>query len=466
MERKIERGDGKFDRVVIDGTEYEITAACSKKYGSLAIGMSGTFTLNLYGRIASFSLQEINNTVQGYVYRMRFQEDNFGEGILRLKIFNENNEHLTLQCAPKIRVDGETISPKELRNKLYKEEERFGEVITIAVLKRQLVAYQLDSKGEIIRLDLPAKSQNDREQEGTLWLVDKTMPTRKGMRFDIAQQTFGHTYPMYAVNEKTKIFIVPNTTVEDPDERDFSVIPFKVNDFYANSTTYDVELYKTTSEHPYIETVVNVLGAEPSIGRFENVIMIDHMETVLDENGEKMQILYGLQANSEIIAYIDANAVVTRGSDNEIAAVSDIGEGDIISVSKNALGYVSYIKLEFDYSEDMPYWGERHESDSYRGAERSRRFTYGVVRDKYVNSDSNELSLVMLGAVGGGDILATYGIKNGKVMIYDAKRQKNTAYLGSLAEVTDAASAGNAEPARVFTHWSGNILKSIFFYIK
>ncbi len=456
---------GKFEYAVIDGTEYELAAAFSKKYGKLEIGMSGTFTLNIYGRISSFTVEKLNSTVQGYVYQMGYEDDSIEGGVLSLRVFNENNEHLTLKCASKVRVDGETLTPLQLRNKLYKVEERFGEVITIASLKRQLIAYKLNSKGEISYIDLPAESQDAREQEGSLWLVDKTMPTRKGMRFDIAQQTFGHTYPLYAVNEKTKIFIVPSTTVEKPDERDFSVIPFKVNDLYANSTTYDVELYKTVSEHPYIETVVHVLGAEPSIGRFENVIMIKHIENVLDENGLEMPVIYGLQANSEIMVYVDANALVTRGSTDETAALSDIGEGDIISVSKNALGYVSYIKLEFDYSEDMPYWGNGLESDTYRGEGRSRRFTYGTVKDKYVSGDSSNLSLVMFGA-DGGDVTATYGLKSSSVMIYDARGREETAYIGSLAEVTDEASASSSAPARVFTHWSGNILKSIFFYVK
>ena len=424
----------------IDGVEYEAAVGYDplEKYN---IGDKVKYIVDITGKIAAEGKATTqDDKILGYMYMMGEQNGPF-EKAIKFKIYTQNKEHLVVECADKVALNGETVKEADVPAKFKKFDGSFI---------RSMVLFKLNKNGEVSYIDTPAETKGEKEETNSLWKVAEEGPYTYDDSADIFR-------PYYATNSRTYVFCIPFENNANPSELAFGVYTFGGDVPFTRFTEYpNVGLYKFSEETPYIDVVTyrRSDSLNGSLSIYSDVLLVDEIVTELGEDDEIVNKIYGLSRNATIEYRVEP------GLD-----ISSIGSGDIIRFGRNARGYISTIDLVYDYSSNLPKWGSAYESDKFGS---SLRYTMGYLDSIYIDNVGNTYttkSLFNVSETLGGDIAEAHAwhTNNNTFMIYDDSRRENKAYLGSINDLVTYENAQNSA-SRLFVQWRYQNRISWIFY--
>lgn len=424
----------------IDGVEYEAAIG----YDPLAkynISDKVKYIIDITGRIAAEGkMTTQDDKTLGYMYKIAEDNSSFDKSVI-FKIYTQNKEHLVVECADKISLNGERVKEEDVLVKLKKFDGSFN---------RCMILFKLNKNGEISYIDTPAETKTEKEETNSLWKVAE----EGSYTFDDSADIFR---PYYATNSKTYVFCIPFEDNTYPSELAFGVYTFAGDVPFTRYIEYsNVGLYKFSEDTPYIDVVTlrRSDSLNGSLDLYADVLLVDEIRTVLGEDDEVVDKIYGLSRNATI------EYCVEPGLD-----ISSIGSGDIIKFGRNARGYISTFDLVYDYSNNLPKWGSDYESNVFNSSE---RYTMGYLDSIYIDNVGNSYTTKSLFNVSdtlGGDIVEAHAwhTNNNTFMIYDDSRRTNKAYLGSINDLLTYENAQGAA-SRLFVQWRYQNRISWIFY--
>ena len=309
------------------------------------------------------------------------------------KIYTADRRFMQLDLKNKVSVN----------NEIYNADQVYKQFISKGKFVRQLVYFSVNSKGELTRIDKASDN-------GSLSELTDGYET---MKFNSNLETF---YPLYPYNSDTAILIVPD---ENSDE--YGIENFAVT--YMNATTgpfvhdanYNVRLYKTNKETPYVDYVVYQLPIVPNFSNYPPTMMVSEIKTSA----------VGDEVYTEITGY--SEYIYKTFYVNSQTDVSAVEVGDVINCQFNAAGEIAAIRILYDYSENKTSWSGSYSYSSF--------FRFGTVEAVDYDPVSEKQAIITLSYNGNVAEYASNNISDFKFVIYDPSLRKNKVYIGGIADV-------------------------------
>ena len=434
-------GDSYYDVLTIDGVEYELSNAFIGNRNNIRLGEFCNFRTDAEGRIVAIQRADGETIALGYIYAMGYSDRAF-EDVLQVKIFTENGDHIIFECADKINVNGTRLAATGAETALKN--------IETGTLKRQIIFYGLNKDGKINYIDTAAEKKSDCESDGTLWIdFAKQEATYINNVFFPSNYESGKYKSTAASAYHTVVFSVPDENSDGRSEDMFSVFSFSRDAYFNQVDTYMLEAYKFKTDTAFADVIVHSGAENRVLGPYTDSILVENIVTVRDEEEGSMKAIDGWQSGNRIREYISNNV-----------DISDVSDGDIISVRKNGKGIVDYVLKEFDYS-DMSFTIENSAATNAIGNARNQQF--GPVLERYCGSSSVN-SYILIGNKDTYTEQCGVGIGGTeKILIFDDSRRKDKVYFGTLDEILDYDTVGT-DCSFVFLHRRWYDVKNIIFY--
>lgn len=316
------------EEYIIDGKEYKAAPAVKKGAVKLEVGKSGTFGLDIFGRIASF--REDKSSGEGFGLLIDYKKEGVFDGVIKVRLLSEYHDIRTYELSNNVQID-------DVR---YKSEKVFDVLSAKASAndtsegrKEDLVKYKVNNDDKIDSIEFalcepPAKSA---VEDGKLYMY-KT----KKQRFYKANT--GNFNDEYIIDKTSTVVFGISTNFDYGDEDRYFVMS---GSKFVNDSWPVTEAYTTKKEPDKAEAVI-YYGNQPSGG--VKFLAINSLSESVDAEDNMVYTAKGFTQNSE--------AEVTISS--ELVSKLNLTVGDIIGVSSNvnSKGTIVDTKLIYDWSED------------------------------------------------------------------------------------------------------------------
>lgn len=450
-------GDDNKTIVGIDGKDYEVSRGFIGA-SQISVGLTAEFYFDTQGKVAYYLADNTDaGTVYGYVYDATMTDGAFSRRYL-LKIFNENGQHIIFEISDNPEVDGATITAEQAYRKFINP--GTGET------ERQLVIFKTNKEGKISYIDTPADDQASREAEGTLWEAAEL----GSYKFNYNLLGFEPKYPIRG--KHTKVFVIPQKTVEEPTERHFAAMTYVQGNPFSLGRNHNVALYKKTTTNPYMDVVLYELADIPEYMQHRKLLVVDEIYGVYDEANDDTYVSMDCYvtkykenlnfAPEVMITKLDHTSVRVR--DTEVS--NYIGQGDILHYSENAIGEISRISLIYDYDANKTEWGEKYSNYNDPGAiYRTEGLILADVAKVYRDSTSSTASAMI--TVGRDGVLKEYISvlpSQFQAIVYDSSLPENKFYIGGLDDLVSLEDTANAECSRIFIQRSALAYATFVIY--
>ncbi|MCK9479136.1 MAG: S-layer homology domain-containing protein [Firmicutes bacterium] len=210
----------------------------------------------------------------------------------------------------------------------------------------------------------------------------------------------------FLVNNNTIIFSVP---IKPKEEEKYSTFP---KSGFVNDTSYSLAAYEMGDiRTPKVLVGTDLFSSSVSLTSDQNIILVDRVVVMVDERGEALQKLYGMQGGSRVEFVSDSSNVFTN-----------LQRGDVILINKNNEGNVN-VKHIMHSSENTVYGQNGSMMDRFAGA-------YGVLTGMYNNGD-----ILLMSFDGSMDKENSYlyVVSNPRVYICNMSRNVTAADMSELA---------------------------------
>lgn len=310
----------------IDGDDY-ITVP--NIMGELDLGDEGVFYLDSMGRIAYYEYSNVSDkeTASNYGYIVKTAVDDYGfDEEIWFKIVTDEGDVETYEAPAKAITiyDRNGDSHRVHAGSTTSSYEGFEDEGWDDALEGQLVAYRLNSEGEISKIYLA----EGRDDNASTFSLDKTVT---GARFKESAETLG----AIDVDEDTIVFFIPSGTT-DEDDIEVGTIANLEDDEY-----YDAEAYHMTRD--YVARILVVSSEMTSINLKGNVYVVQGVSHAVmdDEDREVSQKL-------ELLYKGEKEELWVSPDESEF----DVERGDVITVKLNSANEIVDIKVLYDVSEE------------------------------------------------------------------------------------------------------------------
>ncbi len=488
-------GEGTEMQFTIHDTKYKITDSLYQNQmldgNGVAIPISTfmggeyEFYLDSFGKIGY-----INAIGAGNGFKLGFiidgvKSDSVFANNLILKLLTETEEVVEYSIKDKVVIDGVSYKLENINgilNALDQGAQISNATVEPGHLAQQTIRYQADEELRITEIDTAYVGAEENE-DNTLTLIDGDGVEMFSYKPTGGMPKFGQTI-LFSTTE-TKVFAIPRTNAsgkvvvssdasgelsgniiikqttsgyrtdtEVLDATGNAIRP--TNDMYkmglvgslVGDASYAIRAYKYNPNTPYCDAMV--YNYEPYSVPLENV-MIEGFEQVLNSEGEPVNALVGWQRGVKVTYEIADNS-----------DVSDLECGDIVYLWKDVSGKkVIFVTKIYDYSDDK--FVNRPSADKYfvdhiwsanwnqldgNGNPQGYYYRYnelakGLVLEKIGNTmrwdwDGNYRNFEQ-----------TFDFANIPIVIYDKEAVRKQVYVGSVAEVPDFKSVGEANAARI-----------------
>jgi hypothetical protein len=310
----------------IEGEEYTIVPNIM---GELDLGDEGVFYLDSMGRIAYYEYSNVSDkeTASNYGYIVKTAVDDYGfDEEIWFKIVTDEGDVETYEAPAKAITiyDRNGDSHRVHAGSTTSSYEGFEDEGWDDALEGQLVAYRLNSEGEISKIYLA----EGRDDNASTFSLDKTVT---GARFKESAETLG----AIDVDEDTIVFFIPSGTT-DEDDIEVGTIANLEDDEY-----YDAEAYHMTRD--YVARILVVSSEMTSINLKGNVYVVQGVSHAVmdDEDREVSQKL-------ELLYKGEKEELWVSPDESEF----DVERGDVITVKLNSANEIVDIKVLYDVSEE------------------------------------------------------------------------------------------------------------------
>lgn len=303
--------DKTLKTVSLDQTVYSMSDtllegdAEGDKY--LKIPAAGTkirLLLDVFGRVAAFADEAELSYNYGYIKAWGVTEGL--DGILQMKIFDQEGRWVIMDFAEKITYNGErNIDSVELFNS-------YGENLT-----PQLVRYKLNSKNTVKELSF-ARNSNE---TSTDYFSSRTA---MGIVYRSQNSSFNHEI---FIGDKCTVWLIPQNPTE-ASETNFMIIDksWLTSDLAYNIIAYDMDDFNSSNN-----IVIMPDDSYIQQRKINNTFVVERITTRMKEDETVAQCLTGFVEN-----YVDFSAFVSDECD-----ISNVKPGDFLQVFIDANGEVS-----------------------------------------------------------------------------------------------------------------------------
>lgn len=314
------------DYLKIDGAEYKISKSFDYDAYKTEVGKRAVFYFDIENAVAAINY---TNSSEFYGYLIKAQLTGVFNDSLLLKVFTENNDIKVYTCTKNITYNKYSDNMKLTPADMYKAIAEKG--------GSQLIKYVLNDNGELKELQLTTQG-GDKEA----FSLD--------FKGDSAHYVVGMINYKYFIPDTVKIFSVP----EDKTDEDSYFIAAKKS--LTGDKRYDnVELYDI-DENNFVGAVVMNLGDAVDSG--ERGLIVDEIYTGIDEDDQPCTMLAGYyNGQYTTLAFAEDNIETLSegvwGYDG--VKSSELKCGDVIQVTKNAVGEINKFRLIFRPDPDVGY---------------------------------------------------------------------------------------------------------------
>ncbi|MBP3360179.1 MAG: S-layer homology domain-containing protein [Clostridia bacterium] len=302
------------DKYIIDGAEYEISDGY-KKAGNqdLFVGLTGTFCLDISGRIAAV-LKEDDGAIK-YGFFISAREDD-SEDVCHIKLYSQDGILRNFACANKVSNGKELI----------KQEKLFAQIKDIC---EQLIRYKTNSNGELIRFELMSEEpvfNNVADHNG--FYQYKEEASRKYRK---SVSTFKDDF---LVNSQTLIFGMYPAVDDDKKYRKMELGNL------INDNNYVVSAY-TDKANPSFADVICIKFSDDSESFDWTPFAINKITAKINEDDEIINQISGYSAEG----------FITVETNDEFSVLeTDIEEGDVVKIKRDFNGKVADLIKIYDRS--------------------------------------------------------------------------------------------------------------------
>lgn len=376
------------DEVSINGVEYILN---KNMVDSVSLNNYGVFYLDINGKIVAKKLE--NDVVYGYLNEL-YKETGLRKRV-QAQIYTENNRWVELDFAEKVTTNSGRKTAEEVYDLLGSN-------------YRQLITYTVSDEGKINMLKTaetfePYSGAEEYAIEQGIFRVYDEIESAK---YRSGIKSFENSI---LVNDKTKIFMIPDQSENDAELEEFYMLPvssLSADSTYKKITPYDLSLSRTAG-------AVVIVGRKKSISMNSSFMIVDSMMKALNSDDNMVDAVKGHYMNSLITLPAVDDYVFDELNE-------PLSEGDIIQFRMDDYGNVSEVVLRYDASagDNQKYLIEALYS--------WRNFVAGTihytdVENNKIIADGEEQKIIM-----GTD-------KNTVINIYN--REENTVTPGTLSDL-------------------------------
>ena len=413
-------------KLVIGDKDYKLSTAYLNSTKTIpAIGDEGTFYIDVEGKIVAFSKQVVSAGA-GFLIKATINSKGVNKK-LECKIFDSEGNMRVLKCADNITVDGENYT--DIKDVI----PRLKESTTNRIIKRQLINFEINEKGEIKTIDTPysdTKPKGTNESEDSLYsfygqtggLIYKSGQKTFAGKVNITSDTVVFSVP---ADPNVPNLIITNPDISDPGSYlDYSGVnepestSYKIKDssFFMNDETYVIEAYRNVKDALLADALIVRTGTGTTkLVTNTPFTVVSRITSGINEKGDIAYKLYGYRLGKEISYFVN---------DNDLVQNTNLKEGDVID------------KL-FDES-TRRMWpsasGAARSNPSTSGYNASLRFLYGNVHSSYAN-----VMRITVGEVTASDVenqLENYTMDTFKIYVYDSQAQSGKKIsIGSMEDI-------------------------------
>lgn len=400
VEGKIEETDK--DGVYIGGKKYKVASSYPH---SLKIGNSGTFYLDAEGKIAAYG--EDKSSGKNYAYLVDMQAGTGINGKLKFKLFTKEGKAETLNAASKMSVND-------------KSGLKGTAVIDAIGEKGQLVTYELNSSGEIYKINTPQSSNDVNEDKFVLNFSES----------EVKYSASSSKLLAGAMNVK----VAPSTLIFDIPASSSSSDDYSVRDvsFLSDGGKYDISVYDVKEN--LTAGVIVVTNSDSKASHESAIAIVEKITSSKDENGNETEKLYAYQNGKKIVLYSSDKAFRKNGSEK-------LESGDIIQFNANTKGEVDAVSVLFDINNASKEQSVKHSENMIT--------EYGKITKKFADSFNLQVN---------GGAVNNYAIGDASIYVVETARSKVSVSTGNASDIQKYDSIN---PERVFVRIYKDSVKEI-----
>ncbi|MBU5449378.1 S-layer homology domain-containing protein [Acetivibrio sp. MSJd-27] len=369
------------DKLSIGGSSIEMTEKYRRKY-THKIGQSGTFHLNIYGKIASSTLTARATDSIGYVYAFHCESSEIDPSV-SLKIYTQKG-HLVLRLADKVSLNGD--SRKTAGEALFEGTLFQPDSTGTLAFKPQLIQYSTDSDGNVYKLDTAVPRAENQDKTAGLELSAEKL----GRTFLRNGYTFNNDF---LVTTNPVIFNVP-LDASETDEGLFRIM--RVTELATNGN-YIVEAFNASDTLLSSLLVIyhNDTSTTPDVKA--NTVVISKISEKLDKDGGTATYIDFYERGMQ-----DSLPVAPE----RLNAFKALEPGMVIQYHKNFKGELDGFNLVFDYKDPQ--------STSLNNSYWALQGVFGTVTKK-----QGDTFLLATPLPGGGELTKPYQFRGTLTQVYE-----------------------------------------------
>jgi hypothetical protein len=333
--------DGKT-YITVDGNDYKVSSkyenSTSRKKIVLSPGKNVTIYLDVFGTVCG--VENTSGAVSvGYVLNAVSDE---GEETAWIKMFiPEDGSIVTYQCADKVVFDNsEKVKPNGIQEKFADTNNEFSDGRNI---KRQLIAFSLDSNGKISKIDLPSAGKTGEREDSLRCMYNYS--TDGGKLFYRSQsQSAGGKF----LTSGATVFLA---TAKDSAPRNEDFAKTTIGD----NKSYCFEAYSLDQNGLYADYIV--VYPETSINPVKDrTVLVNKVTTKYDEKEDEVNtylegVLFFVPGQGD---KTEEGSIAVDESYVDLSSLN-LSEGDIVECGVNSRGKAIRIRYVYDYSEKRIY---------------------------------------------------------------------------------------------------------------
>lgn len=416
---KYTEGSGSY--FTVGEEDYRLAANFSGKYAYIALKDSGTFYLDIYGRIAAYKEDTLDNEMYGFLLSYKCGKKGLNTEHY-FEIYTMNGEIDKIDTAERFYLDGQLIklqdlapggglsAPNAVEAVLKNNVDETGDIGTYVDKTNfnQVIRYRLNYEGKIDKIDtLTADSEDGSLTKDALRTdADGNSLNRYYLK---PQGAFGLDRVDFLIDENTLVFVVPEIG-KHGDANNFLVA--RAMDYLVNGTSYVAEAYDMSDAKICALLVQYGDATDYAVNQETAITLVEKIASAQNEDGDVVGKLYGINSGKTVTLLAENSTLLTG-----------LKTGDIIRYSTNARGDINSVTKYVDKTTTPQEWREGSGSTRYY----SRfKLVYGMLKEK--NGDT-----IVIDASGAEHM---YQIKSARIYLYDEQLDKIK--TATAADLNDA----------------------------
>ena len=408
--------------VVIDGTEYEFESSYYEfKKPSIILSDKVTIKMDLFGRIASYSLHKSEAFKFAYLVNAFTDSEMYGEDRVLIKMYTEDGEMIIAGCGAKVSIDSVKYSNV---NEIIKALSLSGEV------KSQLIRFKYNLKNEIIEIDT---KNEGKDSELSLHLMDAEKNLYRHWTNLVGYNAY--------VPTSVKVMIVP----EEGTEKTASPDQFQMKNITAvpSGKTSRLDLYQIDEDSLTIDFVVYYSNVKSSVDTYASLHVVEKKYNGINSDDEST-LIFRLDSNGNGVNYpVSSKYTIAENSYSNIDP-SLIDKGDIIRIATDYKNEITSIQLVLDYSVAKEDGDENFFTNALNpGYKAVNNVAVGNFFDGfkmsygYVARTSGNLIQWGYEKPGSADEIydVTFDSNKAKILIYDEENLDDPCKLGKVSDI-------------------------------